>query len=238
MGDVLRWFREFLPSQDDDMYGFFAAMTVPPVEIFPEAFHLHKACAVVWCYLGDPSTAEEAFAPIRAMEPAFTGIHEAPYPALQSAFDGLYPRGLQWYWRGDFFRTIPDACVNAHVSFSEQLPSMHSTMHIYPIDGAVHQVAPTGTPWAHRDATFSQVIVGVDPEPSRAADLRRWTVAYSDATHPYSSGAGYVNFMMGDEGDDRLRATYGDNFDRLRQVKSAYDPQNLFRVNHNIPPAG
>jgi FAD/FMN-containing dehydrogenase len=237
MGDILSWYREFLPSQDDDLYGFFAAMTVPPVDPFPEAFHLHKACAIVWCYLGDPARADEVFAPVRAMEPAYVGIHEAPYPALQSAFDGLYPKGLQWYWRGDFFRTIPDAAVDAHVRFAEELPTMHSTMHLYPVDGAVNRVPSADTPWAHRDATFSQVIVGVDPDPSKAEELKRWTVSYSDAVHPYSTGAAYVNFMMGDEGADRLRATYGENYDRLRQVKGIYDPNNLFSVNHNIVPA-
>lgn len=236
MGDVLRWYREFLPSQDDDMYGFFAAMTVPPVATFPEAFHLHKACAVVWCYLGDPASAEDAFAPVREMQPAFDGIHEAPYPALQSAFDGLYPKGLQWYWRGDFFGTIPDGAVDAHVRFSEQLPTMHSTMHLYPVDGAVNRVPAGATPWSYRDATFSQVIVGVDPDPAQAETIKRWTVDYSEATHPYSSGAAYLNFMMGDEGEERVRATYGANYERLRQVKGTYDPQNLFRVNHNIPP--
>jgi len=238
MGDVLKWYRDFLPTQDDNLYGFFATMTVPPVDAFPEAFHLHKACAVMWCYLGDPATADEAFAPVRAMQPAFDGIGEAPYPGLQSAFDGLYPKGLQWYWRGDFFRTIPDAAVDAHVSFSEDLPTMHSGMHIYPIDGAVNRVAPGDTAWAYRDSTFSQVIVGVDPDPAKAAELKRWTVAYSDATHPYSAGGAYVNFMMGDEGEARLRATFGENYDRLRQVKAVYDPHNLFRINHNIPPAG
>jgi FAD/FMN-containing dehydrogenase len=236
MGDVLKWYREFLPSQDDDMYGFFAAMTVPPVDTFPEAFHLHKACAVVWCYLGDPAGADEAFAPVRAMEPAFDGIGEAPYPGLQSAFDGLYPKGLQWYWRGDFFRTIPDAAVDAHVRFAEELPTMHSTMHLYPVDGAVNRVPAGDTPWSYRDATFSQVIVGVDPDPANAETIKRWTVGYSEATHPYSTGAAYLNFMMGDEGDDRVRATYGDNYARLRQIKGTYDPTNLFRVNHNIPP--
>ncbi len=237
MGDVLRWYRDFLPVQDDAMYGFFASMTVPPVDTFPEAFHLHKACAVVWCYAGDPAAAEEAFAPVRAMEPAFDGLHEAPYPRLQSAFDGLYPKGLQWYWRGGLFRTISDAAVDTNVGFSEELPTMHSTMHLYPVDGAVNRVGPSETAWAYRDATFSQVIAGVDPDPARAGDLKRWTVAYAEALQPCTVGAAYVNFMMGDEGEDRLRATYGDNYDRLRRVKAAYDPGNLLRVNHNIPPA-
>jgi FAD/FMN-containing dehydrogenase len=235
--DVLRWYRDFLPAQDDDLYGFFATMTVPPVDAFPEAFHLQKACAVVWCYLGDPADATEALAPVRELEPAFEGIGEVPYPGLQQAFDGLYPRGLQWYWRGNFLRTIPDGAVQEHVRFAEELPTMHSTMHLYPIDGAVNRVGATDTAWAYRDATYSQVIVGVDPDPANAAKIKQWTVDYWEATHPYSADGAYVNFMM-DEGQDRVRATYGPNYDRLAAIKATYDPKNLFRVNQNIRPRG
>lgn len=235
--DILSWYREFMPAQDEDLYGFFATMTVPPVEAFPEAFHLHKACAVVWCYLGEPAGAGEAFAPVREMEPAFDGIHEAPYPMLQGAFDGLYAAGLQWYWRGDFFRTIPDAAVEAHARFAEASPTMHSTMHLYPIDGAVNRVGGEDTAWSYRDATFSEVIAGVDPDPANAAAIREWTVDYWEATHPYSAGGAYVNFMM-DEGQERVRSTYRGNYERLAEVKAVYDPQNVFRVNQNIHPAG
>lgn len=235
-GDVLSWYREFMPAQDDDLYGFFATMTVPPVDPFPQAFHLHKACAIVWCYLGDADSAKEAFAPVRELAPAFDGIHEAPYARLQSAFDGLYPPVLQWYWRGDLFRSLPDAAVEAHRLFTEELPTMHSAMHLYPVDGAVNRVEPQATAWAHRDVTFSQVIVGVDPDPSRAEDLRRWAVRYSEATRPYSVGAGYVNFLM-DEGQERVRAFYGPNYERLAGVKAVYDPGNVFRANQNVRPA-
>jgi FAD/FMN-containing dehydrogenase len=235
--DVLSWYRDFLPAQHEDLYGFFATMTVPPAPPFPEPFHLHKACAVVWCYTGDPADAAEAFAPVRAMEPAWDGTGEAPYPALQASFDGLYPKGLQWYWRGDLFRTIPDEAVAAHAAFTEQLPSMHSGMHLYPVDGAVHRVGPEETAWAHRDVTFSEVIIGVDPDPANAAAVTRWAQDYHEAVHPYSTGAAYLNFMM-EEGQDRLRATYGGNYDRLTRIKAEYDPGNVFRANWNIPPAG
>jgi hypothetical protein len=203
---------------------------------FPEAFHLQKACAVVWCYTGDPARADEAFAPVRQMEPAFEGLGAAPYPALQSTFDGLYPKGLQWYWRGDFFRTLADNAVEAHARFTEELPTMHSTMHLYPVDGAVHRVGQTETAWAYRDVNFSQVIAGVDPDPANAEVLKRWTADYWDATHPYSAGGAYVNFMM-DEGQDRVRATYGPNYQRLSEIKAQYDPSNVFRINQNIQPA-
>ncbi len=235
--DVLSWYRDFLPAHDEELYGFFAAMTVPPVAPFPEAFHLQKACAVIWCYTGDPARADEVLAPVRRLRPAFDGLGAAPYPALQSTFDSLYPKGLQWYWRGDFFPTVPDAAVAAHARFVGELPTMHSTMHIYPIDGAVQRVGATETPWAHRDVNFSQVIAGVDPDPANADVLKRWAVDYWDATHPYSAGAAYVNFMM-DEGQDRVRATYGPNYRRLSEVKAHYDPDNVFHINQNILPAG
>ena len=233
--DILAWFRDF-PRPDEDLYGFFAAMTVPPVAPFPESFHLQKACAVVWCYTGDPARADEAFAPVRQMEPAFDGLGAAPYPALQSTFDALYPKGLQWYWRGDFFRTVADNAVEAHARFTEELPTMHSTMHLYPVDGAVHRVGQTETAWAYRDVNFSQVIAGVDPDPANAEVLKRWTADYWDATHPYSAGGAYVNFMM-DEGQDRVRATYGPNYQLLSEIKAQYDPSNVFRINQNIRPA-
>ncbi len=236
--DVLRWFREFLPAQDPELYGFFATMTVPPVDTFPEPFHLHKACAIMWCYSGDLADAEEALKPVRDLSPAFNGIGEAPYPAVQQAFDALYPPGLQWYWRGDFFRTIPDDAIAAHVQHSEALPTMHSSMHLYPIDGAVNRVPQDATAWAYRDSTFSQVIVGVDPDPTNAVAIRQWAVDYWEATHPFSAGGAYVNFMMDDEGEERVRATYGPNYDRLTRVKAEYDPKNLFHINQNIRPAG
>ncbi len=235
---VLSWYRDFMPAQDEDLYGFFATMTVPPAPAFPEPFHLHKACAIVWCYLGDPADADEALAPVRDMEPAFDGVHEAPYPLLQSAFDGLYPPGLQWYWRGDFFETVPDGAVEAHARFLEEAPTMHSAMHLYPVDGAVSRVGADATAWAYRDVTFSQVIVGVDPDPASAPALKRWAVDYWEATHPYSAGGAYANFMMDDEGHERVRATYGVNYERLSEIKARYDPGNLLRGNQNIPPAG
>ena len=133
-------------------------------------------------------------------------------------------------------RDIPDGAVEQHAKFGETLPTGQSTMHLYPIDGAVHDVGATETPWAYRDATWGEVIVGVDPDPANAGMLRDWTVAYWEATHPYSAGGAYVNMMM-DEGDERVRASYGENYPRLARAKRTFDPENTFRVNQNITPA-
>jgi FAD/FMN-containing dehydrogenase len=234
--DVMRWYRDFMPSAPRDLSGFFALMTVPPADFLPAELHFQKVCAVMWCYTGAEQAAAEAFAPVHDVgTPLLHGVGPVPFPALQSLFDGLYSPGLQWYWRADFVNDLSDAAIEQHRRFGESMPTLHSSMHLYPIDGAVHDVRPEATPFAYRDSQFAEVIIGVDPDPANAAMIRDWTVSYWDATHPYSAGGAYVNFMM-DEGHARVRATYGANYDRLAAAKAIYDPANTFRVNQNIEP--
>ena len=235
-GDVLRWYREFLPGAPVELNGFFMVGSVPPAPPFPEALHGRKVCGVVWVYTGAHEHAEEMLAPVRAFgTPLMDGIHEVPFPALQSVFDPLYPAGLQMYWRGDFFAEIDDEAVAIHEKFAE-VPTPLSTMHLYPIDGAAHHVGADETAFRHRDATWAAVYLGADPDPANADALRDWAVGYWEELHGRSTGGGYVNFMMS-EGHDRVQATYGDNYPRLTEIKAAYDPDNFLRVNQNIPPA-
>jgi len=233
--EILRWYREFLPNAGDDLGGWFAFLTVPPVDPFPKELQLQKVCGVVWCYGGPPEDADEAFRPVRELHPDLDGRMTMPIAALNSAFDPLYPAGHQWYWRADFFDSIPDAAVVAHVEFAHKLPTPQSTMHLYPTDGAAGRVANDATAWAYRDAKWGQVMVGVDPAPSSADKLKEWTVAYWEALHPHSMGGAYSNMMM-EEGDERVRAAFGGNYERLVRVKRKYDPDNVFHVNQNIRP--
>ncbi|MEW6636782.1 MAG: BBE domain-containing protein, partial [Actinomycetota bacterium] len=235
--EVMRWYRDFILEAPEDLNGFFAFLTVPPVPPFPEKLHLQKMCGVVWCYTGPEESADEVFEPVRRFgSPALHGVHAMPYPALQSAFDGLYPPGLQWYWKADFVNELSDEAIGLHVEYASELPTMHSTMHLYPIDGAAHRVGSEDTAFSYRDANWAQVIVGVDPDPASGERIISWTRRYWEALHPYSGGGAYVNFMM-EEGQDRVRASYRGNYERLAAVKSGYDPNNLFRVNQNIKPA-
>ena len=235
--EALSFYDEFMRAAPDELNGFFAFLTVPPGPPFPEELHLQKMCGVVWCFAGAPAEAEAALAPVReALPPALDGVGEMPFPALQSAFDGLYPPGDQWYWRADFVETIPPEAIDAHLAHAAALPTWKSTMHLYPVDGAAGRVAPGETAWGYRGARWAQVVVGVDPDPAKAGELRDWAVSYWEALHPYSAGGAYSNFLM-DEGEDRARASYGGNLDRLSRVKAAYDPDNLFHVNQNIRPA-
>jgi len=234
--EIMRWYREFIAKAPDDLYGFFAFLTVPPAAPFPEHLHNKKMCGIVWCYTGPIKKAEKVFKPIRSFKaPALDMVGPIPHPVLQSMHDGFYPPGQQWYWKADFVRTLSDEAIAIHVKHAANLPSMQSTMHLYPINGAASRVKNSATPWCYRDATWSSVIVGVDPDPANKERISRWAKEYWSALHPYSAGGAYVNFMM-EEGEDRIRATYGKNYDRLAKIKKRYDPGNLFRVNQNIKP--
>ena len=236
--EVLSAYRDFLPGAPRELSGFFAFHTVPPAPPFPEDIHLREVCGIVWCYLGPEEDAQRALAPLldSVPEPLMHGVQPMPHAMLQGLFDGLYPPGDQWYWRADFVAEIPDEAVQLHTRFGSKLPSMQSTMHMYPIDGAAHDVGPTDTAWSYRDANWAAVFAGVEANSANADAIRRWSVEYQEALHPYSAGGAYVNMMM-EEGEDRVRASYRGNYARLAQIKRIYDPENLFRINQNIPPA-
>ena len=234
--DMMKWYREFIVRAPEEINGFFAFMTVPPGPPFPEALHFKKMCAIVWCYTGNLEQANQILDPVRNYRPpAFEFFASMPHPMLQGMFDGLYPPGLQWYWKADFVKELSDAAIRKHVEHGSQLPTMHSTMHLYPINGAAHRLSASDTAWSYRDAEWGSVIVGVDPDPANKDKITKWARDYFEALHPYSAGGAYVNMMM-DEGEDRVRAAYRDNYDRLAAVKAKYDPDNFFRVNQNIKP--
>jgi FAD/FMN-containing dehydrogenase len=236
---VMRTYRDFLPNAPEDLGVFVGLKTVPPMDPFPREHWGKRACAVIGAYNGSPAEAEKALAPLlkTVPPPAFNWMSTIPFPAMNGLFDPFFPKGLQWYWKGDYVKSLPDEAIETHIAQAANAPSNLSLMHLYPIDGAVHRVAKDGTAWNARDATFSMVIAGIDSDPTQADALKRWGRAYWNAVHPFNLGGAYVNFMMDDEADGRLQASYGDNFARLAVVKAKYDPANLFRVNQNIEPA-
>jgi FAD/FMN-containing dehydrogenase len=234
--EIMRFWDEFIAQAPEDIDGWFGFLTVPPVDPFPKELQLQKMAGIVWCANCEPERAQELLAPVRELEPALDGVMEMPFPALQSAFDALYPKGQQWYWRADFVDELTDEAIAIHLDHAKDLPTPQSTMHLYPIDGAAHRVANDDTAFGYRGARYGQVIVGVDPDPANNERMTAWAREYHDALHPHSAGGAYVNMMMHDEGPDRVRASYGDNYDRLVEIKRRYDPANLFRVNQNIAP--
>jgi hypothetical protein len=232
--EIMKWYHEFLNKAPDDLNGFFTTMVIPGPP-FPEYLHNKHFCGIIWCYTGNLDKALEVFKPILDMEPLFQHVGEMPYPTIQTMFDSLMPPGLQWYWKADFFNEVTPEMSAQILAFGSNIPTPLSQMHMYPISGAAGRVAKEATPWAHRDAKYAGVIVGVDPSPENADKITIWCKDYWDALHPFSSGGVYLNFIM-DEGQPRIEASYRDNYKRLTCIKNKYDPNNFFRVNQNIVP--
>jgi FAD/FMN-containing dehydrogenase len=234
--EVLHWWQDFITQAPEELNGFFAFLTVPPAPPFPTELHMRQVCGIVWTYSGPVEKADEVFAPIRAFgTPLLYGVQPLPLPAWQAAFDGLYPKGVQMYWRAEFLNELSDEAIAIQAKHGA-VPTVQSTSHIYPVDGAVHRVAQGDTAWSQRDVRFAQVILGADGDPANAAMIRDWAVGFADDIRPFSAGGAYMNFIM-DEGQERVRSTYRDNYDRLARIKARYDPNNLFHVNQNIRPA-
>lgn len=232
--EIMAWYDTFIQEAPEDLNGFITTMVIPESP-FPAELHNKKFCGIVWCYIGDPDKFESIFKPVLDLNPVFAHVGEMPYPALQTMFDGFFPTGLQWYWRADFFNELNANVRAQHLKFGSTIPTVLSQMHLYPITGAASRVGIEDTPWAYRDAKYAGVYLGVDPDPKNAAKITDWCKSYYEALHPYSAGGAYSNFMM-EEGQERVKASYKHNYNRLVKIKAIYDPENLFRVNQNIKP--
>lgn len=233
---VLRFYREFIVGAPEQLGAFPGFQIAPPLPFIPETRHGETMMVMVACWAGPVGEGEEALRPFHEVaEVIAEHVGPAPYPALNSAFDALYPAGLQHYWKTSFVTDLSDAAIDAHLEFGPRVPVVNSTMHIYPVNGACHRVAPDATAFAYRDATFATVIAGMWPDAADNEANIRWVRDYHAALAPLSEDGGYVNFMSGDD-QDRIKASYRGNYDRLQTVKRRYDPANLFRVNQNIQP--
>jgi FAD/FMN-containing dehydrogenase len=235
---VMAFYRDFIATAPEELGMFFAFQIAPPLPFIPEQRQGDTLCALVCCWNGPADEAEVVLKPARDIAPIVAEhVGPMPYPALNSAFDGLVPKGLQHYWKADFVAQLTDDAIAAHVEHGPKVPVVNSTMHVYPINGAVHRVGADETAFGHRDMNFAAVIAGMWPDPADNEANTAWVRDYYAAIHPYSgSEGGYINFMADDD-SDRVEANYGRNYGRLAKVKAAYDPDNLFHLNQNIVPA-
>ena len=236
--ELLAFYREFIAQAPEQLGAFFAFQIAPPLPFIPEDRHGETMCLIVACWTGPVAEGERAIAPLLEAAPVVAQhVGAMPYPALNGAFDALLPPGLQHYWKADFVRELTDDAIAAHVEHGPRVPCVEATVHLYPIDGACHRVASDATAFAYRDARFACVIAGMWPDPADNETNTRWVRDYYDAIHPHSEPGGYVNFMAGDD-QHRIRDNYRGNYQRLTEIKHRYDPDNLFRINQNIAPAG
>ena len=208
--DIMKWYREFIVHAPEEMNGFFAFLTVPPGPPFPEELHFKKMCGIVWCYNGPLEKANEILEPLRKLpQPGLRVLcaHAIPH-AAKHVRRSLYARlavvlegGLRKGTERRSNRSPRQAWLGAaHPALDHASVSQSMAPRISPKN--------TDTPWNYRDATWSEVIVGVDPDPANKDHITAWARNYWDALHPYGAGGAYVNFMMDDEGEERIRATY------------------------------
>ncbi len=237
--EVFARYNRFLRNAPEQFSGFLGFQMIPPVDPFPAEHHLETMCALVLCHDGPEAEAHECLDKFLAdMPPAIDMVAPIPYPTLQGMFDAIVPPGMHHYWKTVYLRDLSEGAIEALHEFGGRVANPHTTIHSYPIDGAVHRVGPNETAFNYRDVRYAVVIVGVSPDGEGFSAIRQWARDCYEALAPHAVGAGYVNFLMGDEDEAMMRATFGDNYDRLVEVKDDYDPNNLFRINHNIRPSG
>ena len=234
--EALLLYRDVMASAPDDFNAFFAFLIVPDVPAFPEALRNQRVCGIVVCYTGPQDQAEGLLKPLRDFGPVLDAIGPLPLPMLNSMFDFTVPVGkLQNYWKADFMNELSDAAIDVLAQYGPQVPVGSSTIHIYPISGRAQLVGRNETAFSYRDASFSTVIAAMYEDPADTPRARQWVRDTWEALHPHSAGGAYVNFIM-DEGEERIQASYRDNYDGLVAVKRRYDPNNLFHQNQNIRP--
>jgi len=233
---ILRFYRDFIAEAPEQLGAFPAFQIAPPLPFIPEDRHGDTFIAMVACWAGPLEKGEEALKPFHDVAPVVAEhVGPMPYPALNAAFDGLVPPGLQHYWKASFVKELTDDAIAAHGVHGPEVPAVNSTVHIYPIDGAAHRVGAGDTAFAYRDANFATVIAGMWPDPAQNEANTAWVRNYYDATVPHSEEGGYINFMASDD-QARIKANYKGNYERLVAIKRTYDPGNLFHLNQNIKP--
>jgi FAD/FMN-containing dehydrogenase len=235
--DVLRFFRDFMPTAPQEYGAFPAFQLAPPLPFVPPDRVGDTFCAAIVHWSGSVEEGEKAMEPFRAIAPVVAEmVGPMPYPALNMAFDALFPKGLRSYWKGSFVTELSDEAIAEHVRHGAEVPEVSATMHLYPINGACHEVGADDTAFAYRHATYAPVIVAAWQDPSLDQERIGWVRGYYQAIEPYSEAGGYVNFMADDDGA-RVTANYSGHYQRLAEIKREYDPDNLFHLNQNIKPA-
>jgi FAD/FMN-containing dehydrogenase len=234
---VAKFYRDYMDTAPEEFGAFVGFHQGPPVPFLPEEWHGKPVCVVIGMWTGDPAEGAARWQPFLDVAPvAGSLVGPMPYPALNSAFDPLLPKGMQAYWKADFLSELNDGAIAAHLEYGSKVPSVQTSVHVYPIDGAVQRVGQTDTAFVNRGVKFSPVIACMWNDPADNEANIDWVRSYAAALRPHSSPGGYIGFMDGDD-QGRISENYGVNYERLQAIKGKYDPGNLFHVNQNIKPA-
>ena len=234
---VLQQYREFMAKAPDELSVWTVLRQAPPLPFLSEAVHGKEIIALALLYAGDPKQGEPLIEPLRKFgTPLGEHVGVQPYTAWQQAFDPLLTTGARNYWKSHNFSVLDNELFDVVLEYVNKLPSPQCEIFFGAIGGATMQPAPDSAAYAHRDARFVMNVHGRWTDPADDERCIRWARDYFKASAPFASSGVYVNFLTADEGD-RVKAAYGQNYDRLAQIKRKYDPTNLFSTNQNIQPA-
>jgi len=233
--ELMRIYRDFIDDAPRELGIFFGYLMTPPAPFLPEALHLKNMAKIVYCFRGPEDKAKKVIEPFLKVGPAAEVGGEMPFAMWNAMFDGLFPPGRQDYWKADFLTELSDEAIAVNTAFGPRMPNPSSVMHLYSVNGAIQDVAPDATAYNRRDSKFSWVVLVTDDDASRMQDHIAYARDYWNAQHPYTAGGAYLNMVM-DEGSDRVKDSYRDNYPRLQAIKKKVDPENRFRINQNIAP--
>jgi hypothetical protein len=235
--ETLRNYQKLMAEAPEELTVIFAITRGLPVPFLPEEWHGQPVMVTVACWCGSPERDEEITSTVARLGEVLGQAHwRMPFPAINTLFDDLLPKGLQHYWKANVGGEMSEEALAVHLEHGPRVPNIESGPFFFPINGACHRVGENDTAFAHRDSAFSLVISGSWKDPADNDKNTAWVRNYYDALRPYSDEGGYINFMSADD-QDRAPSNYGANYRRLREIKARYDPTNLFRLNQNVLPA-
>ncbi len=234
---ILRACRSFLETAPDDVGGGLVLMTAPPEPFVPEHVQGKPAIGMVVCYTGDPAQGEQAIRPLLDLGPALNMVQPMPYVGVQSLLEPMNPPGMRNYWKAQVYPELPDAALDALIDAAAEPPSPLTAILVAPLGGAVHRVPDDATAMGWRSAKWGLHILGMWPDPNEDDRNIAWVRNVAQALKPWAQDGAYLNYLM-DEGEQRVRDSFGRHYQRMVDLKSKYDPTNLFHMNQNIKPNG
>jgi len=233
--EVIRTYRDLLETADDDVGGGVGLVCAPPAEFVPEPMHGMPVVGVIVCYTGKPEDGPAAMKPILDLGPVMNMTQPMPYVEVQKLIEEANPPGMQQYWKAAMLPELPDEAIEALATATAEPRSTMTAVIIMPLGGAVHRVPDDATAMGWRGAKWGIHILGEWPDPTENEEQVAWVRNVDAAVQPWTQKGAYLNYLM-DEGEQRVKESFGTHYKRMEELKNKYDPTNFFRLNQNIKP--